>query len=379
VLLGRGDGTFQRQTFLPTFVDGFSGNIGASVAIADVDGDGSADLVCAGALDRRTYVRLGSGDGVTFTNRVAAPGGGPGLAVADLNGDGKLDLVSANYYTNEVSYVFGNGNGTFSKKSVLFGGQSPVDVQVADIASLNPDGSSAHQTAYPTFSLSAPAPRRRRMQGPPSIMVSPGVLNERGVPTYGDGITLAGGTSPLGLALADLDSDGSREIAFVDIDGVHLIFDAPPDIPANTTQGNARDLGTIVHLLQPTLTIVPGREDAWYTMTAPREAAQGSGDEVVDFSGIFEHVRGAGLQMEVLDEQGNVLGAGEHVRIRAKQGQRLTVHVFGRINSDDRAAAARTRSTSRCCRRSCPSRAQSACMPPGVDARAKCRCSRVLS
>jgi hypothetical protein len=48
-----------------------------------------------------------------------------------------------------------------------------------------------------------------------------------------------------------------------------------------------------VHLLEPTLTIVPDHDDAYFSLTAPTEAVQGAGDEVLDFSGLFQDIEGA--------------------------------------------------------------------------------------
>src|SRR5258708_16247127 len=91
----------------------------------------------------------------------------------------------------------------------------------------------------------------------------------------------------------------------------------------------ARNLGTVVHVIEPTLTLVPGHEDAYYTLTVPTEAARGAGDEVLDFSGLFQAIGGAGLSMTVSDSSGNLLGQGERFRVRAHQGDVLTLHVFG--------------------------------------------------
>jgi hypothetical protein len=96
----------------------------------------------------------------------------------------------------------------------------------------------------------------------------------------------------------------------------------------NDTLATARDLGTVVHLLEPTLTIVPGHEDAFFKLTVPTEALAGAGDEVFDFSALFEATEGAGLSMKVLDAVGNLLGSGERFRVRAAQGAELTLHVF---------------------------------------------------
>jgi hypothetical protein len=114
VLLGNGDGTFQTATHY------LSGGFGAaSVAVADVDGDGKLDLVvanCSATSGSCTGgggtvgVLLGNGDGTFQTPAVTYPSGGPtpfGVAVADLNGDGKPDIVAANC----VSNICGGGNG----------------------------------------------------------------------------------------------------------------------------------------------------------------------------------------------------------------------------------------------------------------------------
>ena len=66
----------------------------------------------------------------------------------------------------------------------------------------------------------------------------------------------------------------------------------------------------------------------YYKLTVPTEAFAGAGDQVLDFSGGFANEEGAGLMMEVLDAAGNVLAAGERIRLVAEQGEELFVHVF---------------------------------------------------
>src|SRR5262249_13682828 len=90
VLLGNGDGTFQRA------VNYSAGSFPQPVAIGDFNGDGHADL--AAANDSGVAVLLGNGDG-TFQPPVTYPAGASPLAVAvdDFNGDHQLDLAVANY------------------------------------------------------------------------------------------------------------------------------------------------------------------------------------------------------------------------------------------------------------------------------------------
>ena len=85
----------------------------------------------------------------------------------------------------------------------------------------------------------------------------------------------------------------------------------------------------MVHLVQPTSTIIPGHQDAWYRLQVPSELVPGAGDQVLDFSGGFAYQTGAGLLMEVVDAAGNLRGSGERFRIVARQGETLFVHVYG--------------------------------------------------
>jgi hypothetical protein len=151
---------------------------------------------------------------------------------------------------------------------------------------------------------------------------------------FGNAQKLASGEAPQDLDVGDLNRDGKLDIVVVDRGGILVIYGQPPNILPNNTLATARDLGTVVHLLEQTLTIVPGHEDAFFKLTVPTEAVPGAGDEVIDFSALFEAIEGAGLSMEVLDADGNVLGSGERFRVRAAQGAVLTVHVFGVESAD---------------------------------------------
>jgi hypothetical protein len=115
ILLGNGDGTFRRH------VDYAAGAPAYSVAVGDFNGDGNADLAVADeGIESNAVVSvlLGNGDG-TFQPLVSYPTGNEPLsvAVADLNHDGKQDLVLANYFGNSVSVLLGNGDGTFQLRS----------------------------------------------------------------------------------------------------------------------------------------------------------------------------------------------------------------------------------------------------------------------
>src|SRR5262249_12242270 len=134
---------------------------------------------------------------------------------------------------------------------------------------------------------------------------------------------------PTGLDVGDLNGDGVTDAAVADQDGVRVVFNTPPVIVPNNTPKTARNLGTVVHVLLPTLTIVPGQEEPFFGLQVPTEQAKGAGDEVLDFSALFDHTEGAGLQMEVRDAAGHLLGSGSRFRVIAAQGTELFVHILG--------------------------------------------------
>ena len=128
VLLGNGDGTFQ-----PPVVYGSAGDNAYSVALADLRGDGKLDIVVTNMYqesgnDGSVSVLLGNGDG-TFQPAVSYTTGAQvaaSVATADLNGDGIPDLVVANYGSPIVSVLLGNGDGTVQPAVIYSGGDGYI-------------------------------------------------------------------------------------------------------------------------------------------------------------------------------------------------------------------------------------------------------------
>lgn len=139
VLRGNGNGTFQGRVSFPV------GGLPVMVAVADVNADGSPDLVTANTVAFGSYhvsILLGNGDG-TFqpplptalgSNFFFAEGGGPRwVTVADLNGDGKLDLSVVIGNSDNVFVLLGNGDATFRAPQLFTAGDYPISVAVADV------------------------------------------------------------------------------------------------------------------------------------------------------------------------------------------------------------------------------------------------------
>lgn len=219
VLLGNGDGTFPTAANQVATYD--SGGYGPlALAISDVNGDNKPDVIVtncgSGALgecgEGTVGVLLGNGDG-TFATVVPYDANGvytDGVAIADVNGDGKPDIVVANSSTSDtvnngdVAVLLGNGDGTF-QAAVAYpsGGYGAASIAVTDInGDEKPDLVVANCSS--TTGLCSPGN---------SGSVGVGVLLGNGDGTFQPVSTYAaGGLTPFGVAVADLNNDNKPDI-----------------------------------------------------------------------------------------------------------------------------------------------------------------------
>jgi hypothetical protein len=142
VLLGNGDGTLGARTYYKVGGLG-SYDAAATAVVGDVNGDGIPDIIAVNPGYHSVSVILGQGGGafgpaIDYEDGLAAPGGGPviaSVALADLNGDGRLDIVTCNPIVgnSDISVLLNNGNGTFSQPMLTKLDASPSSLALADL------------------------------------------------------------------------------------------------------------------------------------------------------------------------------------------------------------------------------------------------------
>ena len=242
---------FGQPVKFPAVIDG-NGNFVSYVAVADVNGDGKADLVTV-IRPAGISVFLGNGDG-TFQAKWAyhfplayfesVPSN---VVVADFNGDGKPDLAAANGVA--VSVLLGNGDGTFHFGREL---DYAMGQPVSYLAAADFDGDGKVDLAV---DLAVPT------SGGSTLLLGNGRGSFQPGPSYLTGVTS-------GIAVGDFNGDGFADVAVVNYEsGTVSIF-----------------LGTGQGTLQPAIDFATG---VTYSRSIAVEDLNGDGkpDLAIDGSG----------------------------------------------------------------------------------------------
>src|SRR5207302_983968 len=101
-------------------------------AVVDLNRDGKLDLAVANLEAIGQGILLGNGDGTFQRVQYAHIGNSSDVAPADLNGDGKMDLVFAGDYYGYLQVALGNGDGTSQQATSYPMPDSAATVRLAD-------------------------------------------------------------------------------------------------------------------------------------------------------------------------------------------------------------------------------------------------------
>ena len=185
VLLGNGDGTFQPH------VDYTVGALSFGLAVGDLNGDGFPDVVVASGTNTLVSVLLGNGDGTLQPAQNYDTGGVPEyVVIGDFNRDGILDLATCAGGIGSFSILLGNGDGTFSARQTFGSSVFPDGLAAADF---DRDGN---------LDLV--------VSNNPANAVS--VFLGRGDGTFQPSVDYPTATAPTNVVALDLDGDGIPEL-----------------------------------------------------------------------------------------------------------------------------------------------------------------------
>ena len=172
ILLNNGDGSFPASAV--TYLSG--GTHPTDLAVADFNGDGKLDIVTAnygteGGNASGVGLLINKGDGsfpldnIPYFSYGAHP---TSIAVADFNNDGNADVAVANSESSTISLLLGNGHG-FLSQPITYGtanAYGPYDVLTGDfnadgrldVAVTNSNASGTSNTVEILGGASGPAP-----------------------------------------------------------------------------------------------------------------------------------------------------------------------------------------------------------------------------
>ncbi len=269
-----GDGTFKAP--VPPAQPGAGAFVRITLLqLADVNGDGSPDLlVCVGGS---LAAYLGKGDG-TFAPAASSVVTNdnnrnfPGVALADFDGDGKLDFIAAGSISADVAFGKGLGGGSFAATPLLNATSTttqPLIFYVDTATDLNGDGRTdilganqldgtlisgiagnggafTYKVALPAsttvYTYLEPVTGDFNGDGKPDLVVTQHTVGA--TPPWSVGVALSNGDGTLqapvtilmpnalgmfvaynAFAVADVNGDGKQDIVFV------YIGDPPPNYP----------------------------------------------------------------------------------------------------------------------------------------------------
>lgn len=188
-----GNGTFQRQPFLPSGGTSTIRPHNERMATGDLDNDGDLDLLTPSYEAHLVYASFNDGLGGFSAPVPIAPtlyDGPVTVALADVDGDGDLDALVVSQLLDAVTVYRNNGSGGFARSGNVPVGPTPEDLQIGD---LDADGDLDFVVGN-TFATTVSV---RLNNGNGTFAAAPDVVVR---------------DHPRGIALGDMDRDGDLDM-----------------------------------------------------------------------------------------------------------------------------------------------------------------------
>lgn len=190
VLLGRPQGGFQPASGSPFP----AGNSPTSIAIAELDGDAILDVVAVNGWDNSLTVLRGDGRGGfrRFENPIPTGVSPRIVRIGDVDGDSRNDLLVENISSGSISVLMGQGDGSFVPSP-----DSPINtgmVRGLSVADFNGDG----RADFVTTSLQSEFQMSIYLSQGAGRFSATTIPNEHG--------------SPIEFVAGDLDRDGQVDL-----------------------------------------------------------------------------------------------------------------------------------------------------------------------
>jgi hypothetical protein len=166
------------------------------VTLADLNGDGAPDIVVAnragGGPVQESYVCLNDGRGNFAPGRPFSKGSATIVVCADFDGDGAIDIFVPHRDGGQSVIFWNNGKAAFPQSTKV--GTATAQIRAAAVGDLDGDG-------RPDIVVGDEKARQ--------VMV----YRNTGRREFAEGVRLASGDVPYAIAIADLNRDGKPDVA----------------------------------------------------------------------------------------------------------------------------------------------------------------------